>query len=186
MRLKNVLLGFIPKRYEITLFSIELFQVWVIHLAWDGNLDKPRSLKGLPDHYINTVPFSHSRSIWVLCYDLRVLWPAKSTIKSNAKPLGFRLLTVMDWNCKCSKSQSPSSNSCKTVDFESSQSKKNPRHFGFEATFFATLYSESLLFGRPGLDSRPLQTLRGYNFLALGPGGSKTNFFERFDLSLLR
>ena len=58
------------------------------------------------------------------------------------------------------------------------------RPFGFEATFFAILYSESLLFGRPGFDSRQLQTLRDYNFVAFRPGGSKTNFFERFDISL--
>ena len=47
------------------------------------------------------------------------------------------------------------------------------------------LHSESLLFGRPGFESRTLQTLRDYNFEPLGPAGSKTNFFERFDLYLL-
>ena len=62
---------------------------------------------------------------------------------------------------------------------------KNLRHFGFEATFFAILYSESLLFGRPGFDSRQLQTLKAHNFVALGPTGSKTTFFERSDLCLL-
>ena len=59
------------------------------------------------------------------------------------------------------------------------------RHFGFEATFFASLYSESLLFGRPGFDPRRLQTLKAHNFVALGPTGSKTTFFESFDLCLL-
>ena len=63
--------------------------------------------------------------------------------------------------------------------------QKKSRHFGFEATFFAILYSESLLLGRPGFDSRRLQSLRAHNFLALGPTGSKTTFFERFDLCLL-
>ena len=63
--------------------------------------------------------------------------------------------------------------------------KKIPRPFGFEATFIAILFSESLLFGRPGFDSRRLQTLRAHNFVPLGPTGSKTNFFERSDLYLL-
>ena len=59
------------------------------------------------------------------------------------------------------------------------------RHFGFEAIFFASLCIESLLFGRPGFDPRRLQTLRAHNFVALGPTGSKTIFFENSDLSLL-
>ena len=59
------------------------------------------------------------------------------------------------------------------------------RPFGFEATFFASLYCELLLFGRPGLDSRRLQTLRAHNFVPLRPTGSKTNFFEVSDLYLL-
>ena len=63
--------------------------------------------------------------------------------------------------------------------------KKNSRPFGFEATFFAILYSESLLFGRSGFDSRQLQTLRAHNFVALEPTGSKTTFFERSNPWLL-
>ena len=59
------------------------------------------------------------------------------------------------------------------------------RHFGFEATVFASLCSKPLLFGRPGFDSRRLQTLRAHNFVALEPTGSKTIFFERSDLYLL-
>ena len=42
--------------------------------------------------------------------------------------------------------------------------QKKLRHFGFEATPFATLYSELLLSGRPGFKSRSLQTLRASNF----------------------
>ena len=68
---------------------------------------------------------------------------------------------------------------------QSWQSKKNPRPFGFEATFFAILFSESLLFGRPGFDSRRLQTLRAHNFVAFRPAGSKTIFFESSDLYFL-
>ena len=63
--------------------------------------------------------------------------------------------------------------------------KKVSRPFGFEATFFASLFSESLLSERPGFDPRPGQTLRVHNFEALGRAGSKTNFFERSDPSLL-
>ena len=71
-----------------------------------------------------TVPFSHSRSIWILCYDLRVLCPAKSTIKTLTTPLKFWLLTGIDLKLKCSKSQSSSLISFKTMDSESWHSKK--------------------------------------------------------------
>ena len=63
--------------------------------------------------------------------------------------------------------------------------KKIPRPFGFEATFFASLCSESLLSERPGFDSRPAQTLKACNFEDLGPTGPKINFFERSNLCLL-
>ena len=66
----------------------------------------------------------------------------------------------------------------KVISSQSSQSKKYSRPFGFEATFFASLFSESLLSERPGFDPRPGQTLRAHNFEALGPAGSKTNFFD--------
>ena len=112
-----------------------------------------------------TASVTHSRSICILWYDLRVLWPAKSTIKSHATPLSFWLLIDISWNFKCWKAQRPSSNGCKIVDAQSWRSKKS-RPFGFEAFFFATLRSESLLFGRPGFDPRTLQTLRAYNFAA--------------------
>ena len=73
----------------------------------------------------------------------------------------------------------------KVISCQSSRSKKYSRPFGFEATFFASLFSESLLSERPGFDPRPGQTLRAHNFEALGSAGSKTNFFERSDLYLL-
>ena len=57
-------------------------------------------------------------------------------------------------------------------------SQKTSRLFGFEAIFFVILYSELLLFGRPGFDSRQLQTLKAQNFVALGPTGSKTSFLK--------
>ena len=63
--------------------------------------------------------------------------------------------------------------------------KKYSRPFGFEATFFASSFSELLLSERPGFDSRLGQTLRAHNFEALGSAGSKTNYFENFDLFLL-
>ena len=61
--------------------------------------------------------------------------------------------------------------------------KKKLGQFGFEATFFATLCSKSLLSERPGFDS--VQTLKAYIFEASKPTGLKTNFFERSDLYLL-
>ena len=76
-------------------------------------------------------------------------------------------------------------NGSKVTRGQSWESEKEPRPFGSEATFFAILFSESLLVGRPGFDPRPLQTLRAYNFAVLGPAGSKTIFFERSDLYLL-
>ena len=63
--------------------------------------------------------------------------------------------------------------------------KKKLGQFGFEATFFATLCSKSLLSERPGFESRRGQTLRAYNFAALWPTGPKITFFERSNLFLL-
>ena len=65
------------------------------------------------------------------------------------------------------------------------ENKKKLRQFGFEATFFATLCSKSLLFERPGFDPRPAQTFKAYIFEASWPTRPKTNFFERSDLFLL-
>ena len=44
--------------------------------------------------------------------------------------------------------------------------KKNSRPFGFEATFSASLCSESLLSWRPGFDPRRVQTLGTHSFVA--------------------
>ena len=55
--------------------------------------------------------------------------------------------------------------------------EKNMRHLGFEATFFASLFSESLLSEQPGFDSHPAQTLKACNFEGLGPTGPKIIFF---------
>ena len=57
--------------------------------------------------------------------------------------------------------------------------------FWVQGYIFLDRNSELLLFGRPGFDSRQLQTLKAHNFVALGPTGSKTTFFERSDLCLL-
>ena len=64
-------------------------------------------------------------------------------------------------------------------------SQKNFQTFWVRGYIFAILYSELLLFGRPGFDSRRLQTLKAYIFQAFQPTGPKTNFFESSDLSLL-
>ena len=47
--------------------------------------------------------------------------------------------------------------------------KKKVRHFGFKATFFASLYSKSLLFRQLGLDSQTVQSVFIFagNWLAL-------------------
>ena len=71
-----------------------------------------------------------------------------------------------------------SSRGCKVMDRQSWRSKKTSRPFGFEATFFASLCSESLLFGRPGFDPWPAQTLRTYSFAAPWPTGLKFVFIE--------
>ena len=56
--------------------------------------------------------------------------------------------------------------------------KKKLRHFGFEATFFMTLHGKSLLFERPGCDSRLAQTLRAYIFAAPWPKEPKIIFLK--------
>ena len=45
--------------------------------------------------------------------------------------------------------------------------QKKSRPFGSEATFFTSLYSESLLFKQPEFDSRTVQTLKGYSLAVL-------------------
>ena len=66
----------------------------------------------------------------------------------------------------------------KVISCQSSRSKKYSRPFGFEATFFASLFSESLLSERPGFESRLAQTLRAYSFAAPWPAGLKIDFLE--------
>ena len=74
---------------------------------------------------VATVCFKRSRSICILCYDSRVLWPAKSTIKSHATPLGFWHLKDINWNFKWTTiPQRPSSNGCKVMGHQSWWSKK--------------------------------------------------------------
>ena len=43
---------------------------------------------------------------------------------------------------------------------------------------------DNVVSGRPAFESRSLQTLKAFNFDALWPAGSQTNFFERSDLYL--
>ena len=56
--------------------------------------------------------------------------------------------------------------------------KKRLGQFGFEATFFATLCSKSLLSERPGFDSRRAQTLKACIFEVLLPFLSYNSFLE--------
>ena len=70
-----------------------------------------------------TVFLKRSRSICSLCYDFRVLWPTKSTIKIHATPLGYWLLRDINWNFKwITMAQRPSSNGCKFIGGQSWQS----------------------------------------------------------------
>ena len=111
-------------------------------------------MKGRQDKSLQYTPHTasptHSRSIRILCYDLRVLWTAKSDSKSHVTPMGFRLQTDMNKIFQmryCMLLWVKRLQSCKLAKFAI---KKMLRHFGFEATLFASLCSESLLFGRPG------------------------------------
>ena len=63
--------------------------------------------------------------------------------------------------------------------------EKKYETFWVRGYIFRYLHSESLLSERPGFDPRPGQTLRAHNFEALGPAGSKTNFFESPIIPLL-
>ena len=62
--------------------------------------------------------------------------------------------------------------------------KKISRPFGFEATLFANLNSESLLFGRPGFDSWSAQTLMACNFATLWSEKTQSMSFERSKLCM--
>ena len=99
------------------------FVYWILYLI------------SVSDWFRLTQSFSHSWSIWILCYDLRVLWPAKSTTKIHATPLGFRPLADIDRNFKCWKSKSSSLKSCKTVNSDSWRSKKIPDLLGLRLYF---------------------------------------------------
>ena len=63
--------------------------------------------------------------------------------------------------------------------------KKDSRPFESEAIFFASLYSESLLFGQNGFNYRSLQNLRAYNFEFLWPTLTNDTSFERSKQYLL-
>ena len=63
--------------------------------------------------------------------------------------------------------------------------EKKYETFWIRGYIFESLYSESLLFGRPGFDPRTLQTLRAYNFAAPWSTRLQTSYFEIFDLYLI-
>ena len=62
---------------------------------------------------------------------------------------------------------------------------KNVETFWVRGYVFREITIVNLVFGRPGFDSRSLQTLRASNFDAPWPTRSKTNFFERSHQYLL-
>ena len=70
-----------------------------------------------------TATVTHSRSICILWYDLRVLWPAKSIIKSYAIPLASRLYTDMNWIFNWGTVQLFWSRGIKVTSLQSWQSK---------------------------------------------------------------
>ena len=132
-----------------------------------------------------TVCLKRSRSIWILCYVLRVLWPHKSTLQSHATPLGFWLLADIDWIIKWfTISQTSSSNICKVMDRQSWWSKNFLDLLGSRLRF-CNLYTESLLSGRPRFESQTLQTLRLCSFVALWSIRSYTTSFESPTIPLL-
>ena len=73
--------------------------------------------------------------------------------------------------------QQPSSNGYKDMGPQSWQLKKDSRPFGFEATFFAGLYSESLLLERPEFESLSAPNLKACNCKDLGRTGPKIHLF---------
>ena len=89
--------------YQIAYKNIQYFiwKFWTISNATLTLLDLRQCLRGTTKIklFVRSTPgFKRSQSICILCYDLSLLWPAKSTIKSHATPLGFRLLTDNNWN----------------------------------------------------------------------------------------
>ena len=72
-----------------------------------------------------TASVTHSRSICILWYDLRVLWPAKSAIKSYATPLAVWLQTDMKWIFKWGTVHLFWSRGLKVTSSQSWQSKES-------------------------------------------------------------
>ena len=138
---------------------------------------------GLPNLY--TAGPTHSLSIHVLFYDLRLLWHAKNSTKSHATPSGFWLQTDIDWIVKWTTiTQTPSLIGCKVIGCQSCQSKKVLDLLG-SRLHFREIAIENLVFRRPAFESRSLQTLRASNFEKLWPTGSKATFSDRSNLYLL-
>ena len=80
--------------------------------------------------------------------------------------------------------QKPSSNGCKVIYPQSWQSKRF-LDLLCSRLHFSLLYTELLLFERPGFDSRSAQTLKACNFEALWSGKTYSTSFERSKLYLL-
>ena len=97
----------------------------------------------------HTAGAKRSRSIWILCYDLMVLWPAKNEIKSHPRASGSEQIWIksLKWGTSCCCR----SHICKVAKFAII---KMLRHFGFEATFFAKsllwIWSSGDLGSNPG------------------------------------
>ena len=76
---------------------VSRFTFWLqVRSSCNMSLQYQPFQKLLPE-WVHTVLHTHSRSIWILWYDLRVFWPTKNDLKSYANLLGFKLQT--DMNC---------------------------------------------------------------------------------------
>ena len=117
--------------------------------------------------YLNhTACAKRSGSIYFLWSNLIVLWLIKSTLKNHATPLPLRLQINIHWNFSWFSFQIPNSNNKKTVDAWSSRSKQTKKNDVGAFPRLNLYCSKSLLFGRPGFESRTLQTLRLCSFAA--------------------
>ena len=124
----------------------------------------------------HTASVPHSRTIAILWYDFRSLWPKKNMLKSHATALSFWLQADTSWIFQMRYWKVLNANWLQSYRLSKLAIKKNSRPFGFDAMFFASLHSKWLLSERPGFDPRLVQTLRAYNFAAPWPIGQKILF----------
>ena len=126
---------------------------------------------------LHTARRSHSGTISDIWSKMRIFWPPKKSLTSHATPLCSEQIWVGFF--KWGTISLLMSFCCKVIGL---QSWRSP--FGFEATFFVSLCSKSLLSERSRFDFRPAQSLRTYSFEAPWSTRIRTNFLGRSDLFL--